>query len=179
MGAGSAFAKAIEDAAADQVMVLLEETARDAERRADIIVAREFNNARAVDRRRPGPHLLGNFVASVERVNGGGLIAQVTLRSRAASVKVAALNYGSGEHEIGSDGRRLAFPRSDIGGQYKRSARYFKQRKALGPQAGGKLVVVKGPVHHPGTKASHFLERALEQAVRARLRSSVVIPRDG
>lgn len=177
LGNNSAFAKAIRDAAAPEVMRMLQETAKDAERRADEIVAREFNNGRSPDRRRPGPHLLGNFVGEANRTSGGNLIGQVTLRSRAAAVKVKALNYGSSPHEIGAGGEWLKFPRSEIGGQYKKNAKYFKQRKAQGSQAGGKYVVVKGPVEHPGTLGSHFLERALEQAVRARLRSTVIIPR--
>lgn len=175
LGNNSAFARAVENAAAGEVLKMLEEVAKDAERRADAIVEAEFNTGRAPDRRRPGPHLKGNFVGEV--IPGGGrLVGSVSLRSRAASVKVAALNYGSGEHEIGSDGRWLSFPRSELGGQYKGNAKYFKKRKAYGAP-GSKYDAVRGPVQHPGTRGHHFLERALEQAVRSRLRTSVTIPR--
>lgn len=177
LGSNSAFAKAIEEASEPQIFQLMDEVAREAETRADEIVAAEFNNGRSPDRRRAGPHLLGNFVGSVDRTPGGRVIGTITLRSRAAGVKVAALNYGSNAHAIGADGRWLKFPRSDLGGQYKRSSSYFAKRQSLGAKGGGRNVNVRGPIEHPGTVASHFLERALEQAVRTRLRTPVTIPR--
>lgn len=170
----SAFAKAIQEAAEPEVLRMLQETADDAVRRADAIVSAEYNNGRAVGRRRPGPHLLGNFVGEVVATRSGATVGTVRLRSRASSAKVAALNYGSQPHTIGDGGKTLAFPRTESGGKFNRSASNFRRRQGA---TAGRSVVVKGPVQHPGTAGTHFLERAMEQAVRARLRASVTIPR--
>lgn len=175
LGASSAFADAIKDAAEPEILRLMQEVADEAVRRADAIVEAEFNNGRSPDRRHAGPHLLGNFVGKVERSGGGGLIGTIVLRSKAAGVKVNSLNSGSQPHDIGRPGQWLSFPAGVLGGQFKGNAAYFKKRKAHGSD--GRRVAVRGPVSHPGTRASHFMERALEQAVRDRLRTPVSIPR--
>lgn len=177
LGVGSAFADACMRAAEPEVRQLLEETAADAVRRCDAIVSAEFNNGREEDRSRGGIKLLGSFTGKVEMSPAGGrLIGNIVLGSRAKGVKVNSLNSGSQAHQIApKNGDWLSFPAGQLGGQYKGNAAYFKKRKAHGQD--GRRVAVKGPVQHPGTRASHFMERALEQAVRGRLRTSVTIPR--
>jgi hypothetical protein len=170
----SAFAAAIEKAAEPQVRQMMQETADEAARIANEIVAKEFNTARAPGRRKPGPHLAGSFRGEVVGGGGGKVVGTIRLRSTAAAVKVNSLNSGSVAHEIGADGRTLAFPGTTSAGGYKRSAAFIKQRKSA---KAGRSVVVKGPVQHPGTIGSHFMERAMERAVRARLRTAVTIPR--
>lgn len=147
--------------------------AAEAVRRVDAIVAKEFNNARTGDRRRPGKHLHGSFTAKVT-VGSGPYPVVITLESDAPTVKVKSLNKGSAPHEIGADGGRIAFRSGTTGGQTRRGAAFFKQRQAV---PSGRGVVVKGPVQHPGTLPSWFMQRALEQAVAAVYHKTVRIPR--
>lgn len=129
--------------------------------RVNQIVEREFHAARTTTSRRPGRHLLGSFTADVKLTSGPYPVV-ITLRSTAPAVKVNVLNNGSAPHEIGADGRRIAFP-SAAG--------------TTSPRTGDKRLVRRGPIQHPGTQAHWFMQRALEQAVAEVYRKTVRIPR--
>lgn len=129
--------------------------------RVNQIVAREFNNARPESERRPGEKLLGSFTADV-KYNSGPYPVVITLRSSAPAVKVNVLNNGSNTHDIGADGRRLAFPAAN---------------GTTSPRTGDTRAVRRGPIEVRGVQAHWFMQRALEQAVAEVYRKTIRIPR--
>lgn len=166
--ANSALGRQIAQQINRQIAVDAERVAAAAVRHVDDIVAREFKNSRPGTDRRPGRHLLGSFTANVTVGAGGDFPVVITLRSSAPAVKVLSLNGGSAPHEIGGDGRKLSFPAPIRGGGAQHGINLFRQRQAtVGRVAGRKsgAMVVPGPVHHPGTRSSWFMQRAVEQAV--------------
>lgn len=154
---GNQLEKQVNEAIARQADLL----AKEAVLRVNAIVAKEFDTATPVSQRRPGKHLLGSFTASV-RLESGPYPVVISLRSNAPAVKVNALNNGSAPHEIGGNGRRLAFP--DLNG-------------TTSPRTGDRRAVRQGPIVHPGTRPSWFMQRALEQATSAVFHKTVRIPR--
>lgn len=180
IGSMSAFADRLAEMARPQAQRLLNDVGRDAVARCNAIVAREFNNSRPPERRRPGAKLLGSFTASATR-GSGRVLATMRLSTNAPAVKVLALDHGSNPHPIGTPGSVVAFPPGNafISGKGKKLGAASFRRRQSSPSATGKggNIVRPAPVMHPGTEGSMFMERALEQAIQNVLRRSVRIAR--
>lgn len=172
--ANGAFERAVREAAGRAIKPKLDLLARQIPQSIDSIVEREFNTGRDGDRRRPGGHLHGSFRASVTR-GTGNVFAVIEITSDAPAVKVNSLNNGSRPHEIGA-GKKVSFPTTDYGGQYKKSAKFFAARKNASITSS---TVVDGPVQHPGTIGSFFMQRGAESAIRSVFKVSVRFPRGG
>lgn len=171
IGSSSAFAEKVLNASRSQATRLLNDVGREAVRRADQIVEREFNTARPENRRHGGARLKGSFTSTVAR-GSGRVLAVLSLSSDAPAVKVNSLNFGSRPHQIGAAGQKLVFPAPNTlvsGFGFKPGAPSFKRRKR---NQEGATIVVRGPVNHPGTFAHNFMKRAMDQAVAAVLRKA-------
>lgn len=173
LSVNSQFMKAARKRGAAVTEKRLRGLAQVAEQAFDEIVGEDFVNDRSADRRRPGRHLLGSSVCTVE--GGGDFPMKLVLKSLAPSVKVNSLNYGAKPHEIrGSP--FLYFPAASQSAKFPgRQAAYTRNR--AGARAGGRRIRTP-QVDHPGNEPHNFLERALERAVereygaaRARRRS--------
>lgn len=180
LGANSSFARQVARSAAKKSVPILRSVAENAERFADDIISDEYATGRSPERRRSGRTLLGSFVAEVE---GTEFPLNIRLRSTAPRVKVHSLNYGSQPHAIQGN-PKLSFPNTKVAGgslvhvpsPARFAQAYGRQRIGKAPgrstarsplRPGGVKNVVVDSVQHPGTGASHFLERALERAVQA------------
>lgn len=172
LSGNSTFARAIADAASEEIARQAQQVADDAVRRANDLVSKLYVTDRAGSRRRPGRHLLGSFRGVVTLHPGARIPIEITLRSSAPGVKVNSLNSGSSPHTITGHGGPLGFPGSSAGSTARSNARSGKSSK----RRDSNLVVVP-KVDHPGTRGTHFMETALEQAVSSAYRKAVRIPR--
>lgn len=165
LSANSQFGRDVAHILAREAAHKFADVARLAEQEADRIVAAEFVNDRSPDRRRTGRHLLGSFNAHVEW-DGQGFPVSISLGSTAEGKKLGSLNYGSPAHSITG---ALVFPvaeRLTAGATSTLKPKARRIQAAYGKGSKGAQYVRTSEVNHPGTKAKHFMERALESAVR-------------
>lgn len=180
LAGNSAFAAQVEAATAKKAAKMLQRAADLAVIEANKIIAAEFVNDRDPDRRRHGAHLLGSISVDVEW-DGRTFPITLVARSSAPKAKVGALEKGAPPHTITAvNTDRLAFPSNQRGlsvvsiiAAGKTAARH-NAHGPFGnkPNQRGKLARPVS-VNHPGNQhPRHFMERALNRAVRKVLASA-------
>lgn len=174
----SAFGRQIEQLSARRIARALDSIGDDAVRRCDQIVSAELVNDRIPERRKPGRHLLGSFRYEVIW-DGRSLPVSLKLYSLADPGKVNALERGADPHTItASNALWLTFPRTARStwtgalGDIKFSGIGPTQRQQ-GYRGSGKSMTKIKSVEHPGNLPYSFMERALNAAMRDRLRSAL------
>jgi len=111
-----------------------------------------FDSTRPPDRRRHGRHLHGSFSGQVVSTAQGRPL-EIAIRTQAPGVKVNALNSGSAPHVIRpKTATDLVFP----------GTKAFAGRR-----------VVTQEVHHPGTRPTMFLDRAMFEAIQEALGDAI------
>ena len=184
LSGSSSFARAVEEAAAQQAYRQLKAVIDDAEAEAKRIVSSELVNDRPPLRRKKGArHLLGGIKVELDFPNGVNTFPiSIIGKVIGNSAKTAALEFGSRAHTISAvNAPRLVFPSSgdarSTGTGADGSIVRLESGKASGRQrAQGlannnrlsrqKLVKVES-VWHPGNRPYRFLQRGMERAVRA------------
>lgn len=168
----SNFLRSLAVAAEGEIARQAQQVADQAVQRANDLVEKLYVTDRAGSRRRPGRHLLGSFRGQITLHPGARVPVEISLRSSAPGAKVNSLNSGSSPHIIQGH-PKLSFPKTEGAFDTARSnARSGKFRSGRSSNQ-----VVTQSVAHPGTRGTHFMETALEQAVSSAYKQAVRIPR--
>ena len=152
IGRDSQFARAAQARSHAVLAARMQGVADRAAQLADQYAHEFFDATRPPSRRRPGRHLHGSFSGQVVSTAQGRPL-EIAIRTQAPGVKVNALNSGSAPHVIRpKTATDLVFP----------GTKAFAGRR-----------VVTQEVHHPGTRPTMFLDRAMFEAIQEALGAAV------
>jgi len=172
--ANSAFAKKANKRAGEILAKRISDLRASVQGEANKIVRENYQTRSGPRRRDGGPHIVGSMVA---KVDGKKFPLKIVLSSRAKREKVVYLNEGTVPHTITSQtlGGWLAIPRSNKRGS--RPTKFYPSPFAARNARGGPPFKYKKIVNHPGNAPLHFLEDAMERAVRKVLNKAVTLKR--